>query len=215
LEQSLYGTAQFKVKYRVVELQVAPGATASSLGTLKKGAIVTIIGDENPYYYQVRLDNGLEGYIYKPAGELTSSVPTRLPAVAEVTESNNTVPPTPVPPTIEKAGPTVRPQPQPRTINNSRNGTNNTSSSVSSNTRMPTESSMTGSTPPRTRGGRTLIITSGEIAVFDKPGIVGRQVAKLKRGDKVAMAGQDSFFFQVSMPNGATGYIPRYSAEIE
>ncbi len=187
MDQSIYGgTAQFKVKYRTVELQVAPSATASSLGTLKKGAVVTIIAQEDPYYYTVRLDNGLEGYIYKPAGEIVSDIsPTpmpRLPGEPEGNGSSNGA----VPPVLGGKKPSNSPT--------YRNGA------------APSFSAARAS-------GSGLVITSGEIAVFDKPGIVGKQVAKLKRGDQVMMVGQDSFFYQVALPNGASGYIPRYAAE--
>ena len=188
MDQSAYGMTQFKVKYRTVELQVAPGATASSLGTLRKGAVVTVIGDGGRYYYKVRLDNGLEGYVYKPAGQVTNgTAPTPMAPVPGLTDTNGNGA---VPPANSKAslGQTTT----------YRNG----SSPLS-----PTSS------PGSNGSGHSLIITSGEIAVFDKPGIVGRQVAKLKRGDQVSMIGQDSFFYQVSLTNGATGYIPRYSAE--
>lgn len=184
MDQSAYGMAQFKVKYRTVELQVAPGAIASSLGTLKKGAVVTVIADNERYYYKVRLDNGLEGYIYKSAGVLANgAAPTPMPGAPETNGKGGALPP---------AG-GVAPAGRSATY---RNGS----------------SPLTPSRPVNS-SGRSLRITSGEIAVFDKPGIVGRQVAKLKRGDQVAMVGEDSFFFQVALPNGATGYIPRYSAE--
>lgn len=209
MDQSIYGTAQFKIKHRVTELRVAPGATTSVLGTLRKGAVVTIISDENRYYYKVRLDNGLEGYVYKPAGEITNgATPSRMPAIEEASESSfssNGNGASPLPP----AGSAMRRSTVSDRVGTYRNGNGNGNGS------KPTVSSSNGNgTMPRSGSGRALVVSSAEIAVFDRPGIVGKQVAKLKRGDQVTMIGQDSFFYQVALPNGTSGYIPRYSADL-
>jgi uncharacterized protein YgiM (DUF1202 family) len=220
LEKSTYGTAQFKVKYRTLELQVAPGATASSLGTLKKGAVVTVIADEGRYYYKVRLGNGLEGYVYKPAGELIGSF---TPAPAESsngkkevqetkklkdTSSKNGTPP---PLALEKT----------RTVSKSRTTTTRNGASAFPST-PPTSSSVSGVTSASSGSGvklpsadaKDVTITSAEIAVFDKPGLIGKQVAKLKRGDQVTVLGQDGFFFEILLPSGIVGYIPRYAGQL-
>ncbi len=230
MEQLSYGSAQFKVKFRETELKVAPGATTSALGILKKGAVVTVIDtDEDAYYYKVRLDNGLEGYVYKPAGTISQGLtPTRITPERTELNTNGTAPATAMPemtiaPTMPDTGSNGNGRVMPANRNGQNGRTmpdrytrpasptrNGTSSSGSRSSGLDVSSNGGG----RRAGGGMVIITSAEIAVFDKPGIVGRQVAKLKRGNQVPLVGQDSFFFQVEVPNGATGFIPRYAAEL-
>lgn len=222
-----YGTQLYKVKYRTVELQTAPAFTATSLGTLKRGAVVTILNDAETYHYKVRLDNGLEGYVYKAAGAVISGLnPTAMPEL------------------------TIKP------AENHRNGTSNgvVSNNGSSNgffsgtdstDYLITNKNGNGSgrkteryTPSRNGSSngfeadssamtfgnlssghsnsttRAVKIITGEIAALDKPGIVGHQIAKLRRGDVATVLSEDSFFYEVALPNGQVGFIPHYAAEV-
>lgn len=208
MEQNIYssafGTASFKIRYRTLELQTAPALTATSLGTLKRGAVVTILEDVSRYYYKVRLDNGLEGYVYKPGGELS-----------------NNLPPTPLPPVETKPGPNgafPSADIDGAVARNKLNGVEPPLKNISNpdNNLMqphPTVYSLMAQQRNSNDGGPRLIITSGEIAALDKPGIVGHQVAKLRHNDIVSLVSEDSFFYRVALPNGTHGYIPRYTAE--
>ncbi len=225
-----FGSTQFKVKYREIALQSGPSAISGYLGTLHKGAVMDVVGDDHPYYYLVRLDNGLEGYVYKAAGELTTGaqvtrstpIEKATPEVtASATKTDKTTIPAPEPTGNARSAPvlpdmtmdamrrpsTTRQAPAaPRTPPIRPAGRSSSSSNGYS-------SSSSGSRP-LSRGGNTVVITTGEIAVFDKPGIVGRQVGRLKRGEQVTLVGNDSFFFEVSLTNGQVGFIPRYAAEL-
>lgn len=245
-----YGTQLYKVKYRTVELQTAPAFTATSLGTLKRGAVVTILDDSNPYHYQVRLDNGLEGYVYKAAGEITSGLnPTPMP------QTNLKLSETPDGAVSPKSGPN-NPSNGIVSSNGTSNGTvssngnglsndfftapgsteylikekngrsngtrrgldrynsprhsNNGNGSVSENGTLTFGNLSSGRNNDR---ASSVKITTSEIAALDTPGIVGRQVAKLRRGDIVSVLKEDSFFYEVALPNGQSGFIPRYAGE--
>lgn len=207
-----FGISQFRVKYQETALYAGPSGISGYIGTLKKGAVVEVVGDDHPYYYHVKLDNGLEGYLYKAAGELTSGLtPTRLNKVEEAVSQDNNF----VAPSLNGASPEA-------------NGANGSSrltrvrpaSASRPNLRPVTTSrektianSNGNGTRPTSRNGRAVVVTSGEIAVFSKPGIVGQQVGRLKRGEKATVIAQDGFFFQVALNNGQVGYIPRYAAE--
>lgn len=236
------GVSQFRVKYKETTLQIGPSAISGYLGTLRKGAVMEIIGDDHPYYYRVRLDSGLEGYVYKAAGELTSGlgfgggvtlskvnedisranngtvnlkkddVPAPLPnnpPPSASASANGVAPAVDVRKAIRPAPPAARPArsvaspPTTRSSNNGRSA-NGSSASYSSSSSGARSSGRT---------SRAVIVTSGEIAVFSKPGIIGQQVGKLKRGEQASLVDQDSFFFQVALPNGEVGFIPRYAAE--
>ena len=213
------GSAQFRVKYKEAALQSGPSGIAGYLGTLHKGAVVEVLADDHPYYYRVRLDNGLEGYVYKAAGELSSGLSgsllsrseTPVPSVeAPASPSTQVAPLTPSVNGDYSAGESVRPAPR--------------IGSSSVRPRMPAARSASVPPPARSsngtgsqaarRGGQAVVITTSEIAVFDKPGIVGRQVGKLRRGEQVTLVGQDSFFFEVMLTNGLAGFIPRYAGEL-
>lgn len=202
IQSSAYGTALFKVKYRTVELQTGPSYTATSLGTLKRGAVVTVIEDSSRYFYKVRLDNGLEGYVYKPAGETTSGLgPTPMPTLTmEVKAEKNGY----ALPSHDIDGAATNGK-----LLNGNGSANHNGKSLMSQT------SVYNLGPLRYNGtNKAVEVTSGEIAALDQPGITGRQVAKLRRGDVVSVVNEDSFFYQVSLPNGIVGYIPRYAAEL-
>ena len=212
MEQNIYGsafgTASFVIRYRTLELQTAPALTATSLGTLKRGAVVSILEDVSRYYYKVRLDNGLEGYVYKPGGELSNNLPpTPLPSIEIRPGPNGALP------AADIDGAVAR---------NKLNGVepplkNGSSPALNHNSNQAQPSTTIYSSMTQRRGnnssGPRLIITTGEIAALDKPGIVGRQVAKLRHNDVVGLVSEDSFFYQVALPNGSYGYIPRYTAE--
>ncbi len=212
MEQNIYGsafgTASFRITYRTLELQTAPALTATSLGTLKRGAVVTILEDVSRYFYKVHLDNGLEGYVYKPGGELSNNLPpTPLPRVETSPGPNGALP------AADIDGAVVR-----NKLNGVEPPLKNGSSPApnhSNNQAQPPTTIYSNMAQRRgnNNNGPRLIITSGEIAALDKPGIVGRQVAKLRHNDIVSLVSQDSFFYQVALPNGAHGYIPRYTAE--
>ena len=207
-----FGISQFRVKYKETALYAGPSGISGYIGTLKKGAVVEVVDDDHAYYYHVRLDNGLEGYIYKAAGELTSGLtPTRLDKVEESVPLDNNF----VMPNVNGAGP------EPNGVSSPSQLTRVRPASVSRPNLRPVTTSREKSiansngngTRPTSRNGKAIIVTSGEIAVFSKPGIVGQQVGRLKRGEKVMVVAQDGFFFQVALNNGQVGYIPRYAAE--
>jgi hypothetical protein len=187
---------------------MGPSVTYSIYGNLKKGAVVDVIEDASAYYYKVRLDNGLEGYIYKPSGEFTSLPLTKITdKELQALASYPGVTPSPLMGSMESVEVPVA-----------------TNSTTRTSTRRAAISSANGRPPARTTtseasGARlsptamNVEVTSAEIAVFDTPGIIGRQVAKLRRGEKVGLVSQDGFFYQVKLANGVVGYIPRYAAE--
>lgn len=77
----------FKIKWQKADLLVAPKGTSNSLGYLKKGAVVIITEDSDPYYYKVFLDNGLVGFVYKDAGEKGRGLqPTKMSPLNEVAD---------------------------------------------------------------------------------------------------------------------------------
>jgi hypothetical protein len=197
----------FKIKYLNTDLLVAPKGTSNSLGTLKKGAVVLITEDADPYYYKVRLDNGLEGYIYKDAGTTAPGLSLTKIASVNGTEPKEAAPKSAAPSsngvapelpgrrpaaTVRaSAAPTPAPAPRPR----------------------PEISSSAPSTARVVGAGPGITITSAEIAVFDKPGIIGKQIAKLRRGERAALLSDDGFFYQIRLSTGIVGYIPRYAGE--
>ncbi|HEX2916113.1 MAG TPA: SH3 domain-containing protein [Chloroflexia bacterium] len=220
------GLSQLRIKYRETHLQKGPSGISGYLGTLRKGAVVEIIGDNHPYYYFVRLDNGLEGYVYKDAGEVTSGVMLTRPVTTQVEPApKETV--TPAAPVAEKKATeaftslemespfTPAPRTSPATTHNGNLRSSGSPSSVNGSASRRNASYSASSNRPRpgNRTASTVVVTTGEIAVFDRPGIVGTQVGKLRRGEQASLLGEDSFFFQVSLTNGAVGYIPRYAAE--
>ncbi|MEI6043695.1 MAG: SH3 domain-containing protein [Chloroflexota bacterium] len=234
MDKSTYGTAQFKVKFRTVELQVAPGATASSLGTLKKGAVVSVLADANPYYYKVSLGNGLEGYVYKPAGTLSGSIPTPAEkGTSNETKGTKAVRTTKETKTIKAATRETKAVKATSTSNGSIASLKVEKSSTASRSKTTASKGGLNALPSKTKSssgvassnsgggvkssssdGQDLLITSAEIAVFDKPGLIGKQVSKLKRGAQVTMLTQDGFFFEVLLPGGTVGYIPCYSGRL-
>lgn len=220
------GATQFRIKYKETAIHSEPSAISGYLGTLRKGAVMEIIGDDHPYYYSVRLDNGLEGYVYKDAGEpvgglnglrlsidrpsaaaRTKSTPPMSGDVPLVGEGNGNSSTAPGAGDVAPArNPGTRPsQSRPAYAPPVRPARNGASYNTASN--GTSRQNGTG------RAGSAVVITSGEIAVFDQPGIVGRQVGKLRRGEQATIVSKDSFFFQVSLNNGQVGYIPRYAAE--
>jgi uncharacterized protein YgiM (DUF1202 family) len=194
----------FKIKYVNTDLLVAPKGTSNSLGTLKKGAVVLITDDADPYYYKVRLDNGLEGYIYKDAGKTAPGL-----TLTKIIAVNGTEPKEAAPKAIApKAGPVVStngaaPEVAAPTVRKS----------VKAPRPRPETSAPVPSTARVIGAGPSITISSAEIAVSDKPGITGRQVAKLRRGERVTLLSDDGFFFQVKLATGIVGYIPRYAGE--
>jgi uncharacterized protein YgiM (DUF1202 family) len=206
-----FGVNQFRVKYKETALYLGPSAISGYIGTLHKGAVLTVVGDDHPYFYRVQMDNGLEGYVYKASGELSAGLsPTRFgpieiaesPNGAEPIESANGVIPEATP---EKPVRQTRVRPATTTTRSTSRSTGSTSSySSTSNGARGAASS---------RAARAVVVTSGEIAVFDKPGIVGQQVGRLRRGAKVPVLAQDGFFYQVELTSGQVGYIPRFAAE--
>ncbi len=197
----------FKIKWQKADLLVAPKGTSNSLGILKKGAVVTVTEDSDPYYFKVSLDNGLEGFVYKDAGEKVRGLqPTKMPSLSELAESSK-----PSTNGTSSAFGTVTPVEKSASAANGRRPIGGMSRAQNAIPRISE------STPPATARvvgvGPGVTITSGEIAVFDKPGIIGNQVAKLKRGERVKLLNDDGFFYQVQLSTGVTGYIPRYAAE--
>ena len=195
----------FKIKWQKAELHVAPSGTSNSLGNLKKGAVVIVTEDSNPYYYKVSLDNGLEGFVYKDAGEKVKGLqPTKLPSLSEMAEISK--------PSTNGTGPTMDISVEKST--SAANGRRPIGGMGRARNAVPR---ITESSPPtmaRVEGvGPGVNITSAEIAVFDKPGIIGNQVAKLKRGERVRLLDDDGFFYKIQLTTGVTGYIPRYAAE--
>jgi hypothetical protein len=201
------GSTPFKIKYQVADLLVAPKGTSNVLGNLSKGAVVLVIEDSDPYYFKVQLDNGLAGYIYKAAGEIVQGAslsklsPIDSPAPAEAAtkpvptrSANGSSTPTVAARAPRQAAPKSAPA--------------STSSNSSSNSRRE-------SSGPATKVSSAAIIsvTSAEIAVYDKPGIIGRQIAKMRRGELAGLLADDGYFFQIQLSTGVIGYIPRYAAE--
>lgn len=203
--------SRFKIKYQKAGLHMGPSVAFSVYGYLKKGAVVDIIEDASAYYYKVRLDSGLEGYLYKPAGEVTSLPLTRL--------SDEEM----------KALSVYMPRSETTSMNGAAMSdvpTMGAGSRQTPNRRTAVRTITSNGRTPATKGGETVApgarlspttmnieISSAEIAVFDAPGIIGRQVAKLRRGERVALVSQDGFFYQIQLANGTTGFIPRYSAD--
>ncbi len=199
------GSMSFKIRYVNTDLLVAPKGTSNSLGTLKKGAVVLITEDVDPYYYKVRLDNGLEGYIYKDAGKPEPGL-----SLTKIASVNGTEPKETTPKPAARSSNGVAPE-VPAAITERRpistvrtNGTPRP---------RPEASAPAPSTARVVGAGPGITITSAEIAVFDKPGIIGRQVAKLRRGERATLLSDDGFFYQVRLSTGIVGYIPRYAGE--
>jgi hypothetical protein len=201
------GSTPFKIKYKYTDLYVAPKSTSSVMGTLYKGAVVLVVEDSDPYYYKVKLDNGLVGYVYKDSGVISAgATPSKFPVTAEEKPA-----PSPEPsvngrakvssPAVEKAAPAPRPAPAYTPKASASNGVTRSTESAA-----PTAARVVGAGPGVT-------VTSAEIAVYDKPGIIGKQVAKLRRGDRAALISDDGYFYQVRLATGIIGYIPRYAAE--
>ncbi len=203
------GSTPFKIRWQKADLLVAPKGTSNSLGSLKKGAVIMITEDNDPYYYKVSLDNGLEGYVYKDAGEKVSGVqPTKMPSLSELgmVTSNGT-----------EGGAAEEAPKSPYT--NGRRIPAVTASTQSTNGNgngrvapRPVQSSV----PPAARvvgAGPGVVVTSAEIAVFDKPGIIGKQIAKVRRGERAALLSDAGFFYQIQLSTGVVGYIPRYAAQ--
>jgi Bacterial SH3 domain len=199
--------SRFKIKYKQAGLHMGPSVTYSVYGNLKKGAVVDVIEDASAYYYKVRLDNGLEGYVYKPSGDFTSLPLTKVTdkELLALAAYSGVVPPaqTAESPSIEI----------PAASGTTRTATRRTTVIRSANGRPPARTVSESATSRLTPTSMNVEITSAEIAVFDNPGIIGRQVAKLRRGEKVGLVSQDGFFYQVKLANGIVGYIPRYAAE--
>ncbi len=209
-----FGVSQFRVKYKETALHAGPSGISAYLGTLHKGAVVEVVADTHPYYYKVQLDNGLEGYIYKPAGELTTGLSvTRLAKpTEEVKLESSPVLPSTNGTYVESA---VTPDKKPERLTRVRSvSTSRPSTPPASRNSAASYSAGSNGASPNGRVSQAVIITSGEIAVFNKPGIVGQQVGKLKRGERATLVDQDSFFFKVALSNGQVGYIPRYAAEL-
>jgi hypothetical protein len=231
----------FRVKYKETGMYSGPSSITNYLGTLRKGATLDILDDTDSYYYMVRADSGDVGYVYRDAGEVVGGIsasrrfgPSLLSLSKDSTYSSNgsgataysngssngasnwTVAPaeTSAPSTSNGNGnglisartaarsvrqPAARPPgPRPATPRTTQNGMGVMISSANRATG---------------RVANKVAIISGEIAVFDKPGIVGTQVGKLRRGEQVALVAQDDYFYCVTLPNGNAGYIPRYAAE--
>lgn len=208
--ESILGS-RFKIKYKQTGLHMGPGVSFSIFGNLKKDAVVDVIEDASPYYYKVRLDNGLEGYVYKPSGEFTSLPLTKMSdkEMQSLSAYKDYMPVSAFP--METNAVEI-----PVATNGKSTSATRRTAIRSVNGRPPVRS---GSGIPDVSSARltptsmNIEITSAEIAVFDTPGIVGRQIAKLRRGERVGLVNQDGFFYQVQLANGIVGYIPRYAAE--
>ncbi len=211
-----FRASQFRVKYKETALHGGPSGISAYVGTLRKGAVVELVADDHPYYYRVRLDNGLEGYVYKDAGELTSGiVGPRLTTVVEDAVQKDIAQKD----AVQKAMPDVTEPAKPSRLTRIRPGSSANSRPATPLPPRPAANSngysaSSNGTRPAGRASHSVVVTSGEIAIFSKPGIVGQQVGKLKRGERATLIGQDSFFFQVALSDGQTGYLPRYAAEL-
>lgn len=220
-----FGSSQFRVKYRETPLLSGPSGISGYIGTLRKGAVLEVLEDAHPYYFLVRLDNGLEGYVYKGAGELTSGL-----SLTRLKEQEMTVAPPAIAPGLEISPNGATPDNSTEAVKRPTRLSTVTRTTPPARPVRPASRPRNGASPNGTTGSygysassngarnngrmaRTVVIITGEIAVFSKPGIVGQQVGKLRRGEQVSVLDQDSFFFQVSLPNGQVGFIPRYAAE--
>ena len=226
---------QFEVTYRETQLFMAASQIGGTLGTLRKGARMMIIGDPDPYYYRVRLPNGIEGFVYKAAGAQSGSLeglaPDTIEATPDLSAADASSEPRSPAPSVRR--PTAAPRPRPSVQTDNTLGYDLSSgdfdvappsvgyglSSSEGNTSRraapaPRPNSITNRrTTTSAETGRSLVIVSAEIAVLDSPNIVGHQLTKLRRGDTVSIIGSDSFFYEVEI-SGLHGFVPRYAGEI-
>jgi uncharacterized protein YgiM (DUF1202 family) len=234
-QQTSIGT--FRVKYKETGMYSGPSSISNYLGTLRKGATLDILDDSDSYYYMVRTSSGDTGYVYRDAGEVVGgisavrrSTPLSLAKTETYTNGYSNGSSNGNGANAWAIAPAETPAP---TTNGNGNGSNGLISarSTTRSVRQPaarppsvrpatprtTQSGMgvmiSSANRPAARNATKVSIISGEIAVFDKPGIVGTQVGKLRRGDQVALVAQDDYFYCVTLSNGNAGYIPRYAAE--
>jgi len=200
------GNTPLKIKYQVADLLVAPKGTSNVLGNLLKGAVVLVIEDSDPYYFKVQLDNGLAGYIYKAAGEIVQGASlSKLPTLDSPVPAEVATKPVPARSANGTGAPAVTARASRQAAPKSAPASTSSSSNVR---REPSTSAAKVSS-----AARGITVTSAEIAVYDKPGIIGRQISKLRRGERAGLLSDDGYFFQIQLSTGVIGYIPRYAAE--